>query len=156
MNDFRARLMEWRKEGRCRGGRSRSPAKIAASRENGKLGGRPSLARAETQLRKKLGLSASEPIDLKQLVQGLDSAFRRLQEASDARKLADAHQQHRIEAITFATQKIIEAGYKVMAHKCHPDFPTRPAPDRPSMQEVNAAIIWLRSMIGSQIQEEQS
>ena len=143
----------WIIEGRRRGGRVRSPVKAAAARENGKLGGRPSRARAETQLRKQLGLSASEPIDYQKILQGLDSALRHVQEASDARKLADAQEQHRIEAVTAAAKEIVEKGYKMLAFQYHPDLAQSVPTGK--MQALNAAIIWLRSTVGSQTEEKQ-
>jgi hypothetical protein len=57
------------------GGRSKSAAKVAAARENGKLGGRPSLERTETQLRRQLGLSDSEPIEIVKILVSLNAAL---------------------------------------------------------------------------------
>lgn len=57
------RAWEEYKQGlRRKGGQSKSAAKVAAARENGKRGGRPNLRKMDAELRKELGLSPTEPI----------------------------------------------------------------------------------------------
>jgi hypothetical protein len=129
------------------GGQSRSAAKVAAARENGKRGGRPSLKRAETQVREQLGLSENEPItwpDIKNCLDGMKSAFDHLEEASKARKLSDEHEHNRVEAVTKAAKEIIETGYRLSALKYHPD---RVVGQEDAMVNLNAAVIWLRGFV---------
>jgi hypothetical protein len=139
-----------------RGGRSKSPSKVAASRENGKLGGRPkkgtkskAFLRAEKRVRKLFPELGDGPIMMDTIkenfginLDNLEDAFHNLKEASNARRLADANDKERIAEVV-AAKEIVEFGYKFLAKKHHPDLVL----DNGKMTTLNAAVIWLRSQL---------
>jgi hypothetical protein len=174
-------VLEWQryiKSVRQKGGRSTSSAKIAAARENGKRGGRPrrgekspTVKLQETQLRSLMGeLGSTLPDDLttsalveaamshmKESLARLDDAISEAQEASAARKIADAHEHERNETVAFYAREIIEQGYKIAAMKHHPDVAAIQGDAEKEMKRfneemamVNAAIVWLRKLTAPQ------